>query len=85
MPRSEEHRAADVQADPFPAVPPGGVDPGAVPDALRCYPAGFCGGRRSGSRCRRAISSLAVFVVVIVVVVIVVVAVVRRLQHTDLR
>jgi len=87
LPRREEHRAADVQADPLPAVPGSGVDPGAVPRASqRRYPATLSRGRRSGSRgcgcgcgCRRrrrAITSLAVFVVVVIVVIVVVVVVV---------
>ena len=75
LPRREEHRAADVQADPFAVAPPGGVDPGAVADALRRRPARLCGGRAAtagGGRRRSVAAPLAVFVVVIVVVVVIV-------------
>ena len=73
LPRREEHGAADVQPDPLPVIPAGGVDDRTVTDALRRRPAGF---GRAGGGGRRALSRLDVFVVVVVIIVIVVVAVV---------
>lgn len=72
LPRREEHRAANVEPNPLPVVPPVRVDNRAVTDALRRRPAGFC---RAGGR-GRALSRLAVFVVIVVVVIVVAVVVV---------
>lgn len=73
LPRREEHRAANVEANPLPVVPPVRVDNRAVTDALRRRPAGFC---RAGGGRGRALSRLAVFVVIVVVVIVVAVVVV---------
>lgn len=73
LPRREEHRAANVEANPLPVVPPVRVDNRAVTDTLRRRPAGFC---RAGGGRGRALSRLAVFVVIIVVVIVVAVVVV---------
>lgn len=73
LPRREEHRAPNVEANPLPVVPPVRVDNRAVTDALRRRPAGFC---RAGGGRGRALSRLAVFVVIIVVVIVVAVVVV---------
>lgn len=73
LPRREEHRAANVEANPLPVVSPVRVDNRAVTDALRRRPAGFC---RAGGGRGRALSRLAVFVVIVVVVIVVAVVVV---------